>query len=308
MSGDAQYLMHKSTVFFSLISLGLALATGFVLLKLREPQELPNVATSESTLVQRIFGGSVSSRLEEDEESEISLLLLDMKEEKIIEQQNPFEQRPIASITKLMTAMVALDYGMPWEQEVSIQPNEYVVGGKLQMYPGERATVRDLFHASLIGSANNATLAYVRELGIPKDEFVNQMNRKAIELGLEQTHFEDVTGLNTENVSTAYEVALLASAAFEQYPDISAAASRRDYPITFRGSGRTHTITNTNRLVIEEGDHVAGGKTGFLYEAMYCLVVKGSGEYADRIAVVLGSVSEDEQFALVKKLLHESVS
>ena len=299
--------MHKSTVFFTLISLGLALATGFVLLKLREPRELPNVATSENALVRRIFGGFVPSRLEEDEESEISLLLFDTEEEKIVEQQNPFEQRPIASITKLMTAMVALDYGMPWEQEVSIQPNEYVAGGKLLMYPGERSTVRDLFNASLVGSANNATLAYVRELGIPKDEFINQMNRKAIELGLEQTHFEDVTGLNTENVSTAYEVARLAKVAFEEYPEIAEAAARREYPVSFLGTGRAHTIRNTNKLISEEGDHVAGGKTGFLYEAMYCLVVKGSGEYATRIAVVLGSDSEDEQFALIKELLHESV-
>ena len=76
--------MHKSTVFFTLISLGLALATGFVLLKLREPRELPNVATSENALVRRIFGGFVPSRLEEDEESEISLLLFDTEEEKIV--------------------------------------------------------------------------------------------------------------------------------------------------------------------------------------------------------------------------------
>ncbi len=236
-----------------------------------------------------------------------SAILYDLTSGKILFEQNAFERRPIASLTKLMTAMVALDYGIPWEQPADIQSEEYVQGGRLLLHPGEQVTMRDLFNASLLGSANNATLAYVRQLNIPKEEFVRAMNRKAIELGLEQTQFKDITGLNPDNLSTAYEVAVLAKTAFTQYPAIATATSQQEYKFVVGGSGREHIIRNSNKVVSEWGEQVSGSKTGYLYESKYCLVVQGAGEQADRIAVVLGSPSEVEHFADIKKLLHMDI-
>jgi D-alanyl-D-alanine carboxypeptidase len=232
-----------------------------------------------------------------------SALLYSTETDQILFQRSAFERRPLASITKLMTAMVAIDHGIPWEKEATILPQEYGVGGELILAPGESVTMRDLVAASLIGSANNATRAYVRELNIPEEQFIQEMNRKAIALGLEQTEFTDVTGLDPSNISTAYEIALLAHHAFTEYPDISRITSAREYTFTVRGSNREHTMHNTNKLVLDGTLDVLGSKTGFLYEAGYCLVVEGSGQYAHRVAVVMDSPSESAHFLDIERLL-----
>lgn len=236
-----------------------------------------------------------------------SVILLDTTDNRILFQQNAFERHPLASITKLMTAMVALDYGINWSQEADIQLEEYTQGGTLLLHPGEKVTMRDLFNASLVGSANNATLAYVRQLGIPKDEFIQAMNRKAVAVGLEQTEFHDVTGLNPQNVSTAYEVAVMAKAAFAQYPDIAKTTTQKEYVFRVRNSGREHTIRNTNKLLSEFGELTSGTKTGYLYEAAYCLVMQGGGELGTRLGVILGSPSENGNFGDMRRLLHLAV-
>jgi len=146
-----------------------------------------------------------------------SALLWDVDTKVINYEKNGYRQRPIASITKLMTAMVALDYGFDWDEQMDIKPEEYLIGGKLLLQPGETVSMRDLMYASLLGSANNATMALVRGLEVPETEFIQAMNRKAIEMGLEKTEFVEVTGLDKENVSTAYEVARMAEEAFQSY-------------------------------------------------------------------------------------------
>lgn len=236
-----------------------------------------------------------------------SVVMLDTTSNHILFEQNAFERRPIASISKLMTAVVAIDYGVPWEKEVDIQLEEYVQGGQLLLHPGEKVTMKDLFYASLLGSANNATLAYVRQLGVPKDEFVRAMNRKAVELGLEQTEFHDVTGLSPQNVSTAYEAAIMAKTAFAKYPAIREATIAKEYPFVVGGSGREHTIRNTNKLVSEFGEQTGGTKTGYLYEAGYCLVMQGEGEIGTRMGVILNAPSEQGHFADMQRLLHLNV-
>jgi len=232
-----------------------------------------------------------------------SAILLNTTDDSIAFEHNGFDRRPIASITKLMTAMVAIDHKINLEQEGDILPNEYVIGGQFILHPGEKATMRDLLAASLVGSANNATLAYVRQLGIPEEEFVREMNRKAITLGLEQTEFFDVTGLNPKNTSTAYEVAKLAKEAFTNYPIIADLTAQTGYDFVAIGSGREHTIKNTNKLISEWGITSTGSKTGFLYEAEYCLVMRGGEGKENSIAVVLGSPTEYDHFADTQKLL-----
>ncbi|MEK7500004.1 MAG: hypothetical protein AAB649_05365, partial [Patescibacteria group bacterium] len=236
-----------------------------------------------------------------------STILFNTETNTIMFQRNAFERRPLASITKLMTAMVAMDHGITWNKEANILPQEYGAGGELLLHPGETVSMKDLFTASLLGSANNATLAYVRQLGIPEEEFIQEMNRKAIMLHLEQTEFFDVTGLNPKNVSTAYEIAVLAHHAFANYPEISSATSQKEYSFAVRGSNREHTIHNTNKLISENNLQTSGSKTGFLYEAGYCLVTQGAGIYKDRIAVVMNEMSEDAQFAEINQLLKMQV-
>lgn len=292
----------KSTLLLAVMSIFLMAITGAVgwfALQYQPREPMPHV---EGTSLQLGLPHEASGA-ENRTFTAKSALLFDRETKSIVFEQNGFERLPVASLTKLMTAMVALDYGLPLEVEAEILREEYVVGGQLLLHPGEKVTVRDLLAASLVGSANNATLAYIRELGVPPEEFIRQMNRKAIELGLEQTEFTDVTGLNPKNISTAYEVARLADIAFTQYPIIAEFTSMPGYTMTMIGSGREHTVKNSNKLISELGQTLAGSKTGFLYESAYCLVAQGSGEAANRIAVVLGSPSDNEHFADIHRLL-----
>ena len=197
------------------------------------------------------------------------------------------------------------DEGVDWEQEAKIELDEYTIGSSLQLYPSEFVTMRDLWHAMLMGSANNATTALVRELGFSQEEFVQKMNRKAIELELEMTTFTDPTGLDVSNVSTAYEVARLAEKALRDYPAIAEATQKETYEYAVGGSGRQHTLGNTNYLLTKEHVSVTGGKTGYLYEAGFCLVVQGAGNNQDKIAVALGSPSEWANIHDIVRLLDQ---
>jgi len=294
------FAMHRSTIVLALISLGLLSTLVFVGWQL---------FSHEGASLFNGEGDSLALGLTDDRQNEErkftahSAVLWDSDAQVILLEQNGFQRMPIASITKLMTAMVALDYGFSWEEEVNILPKEYVQGGKLVLHAGETLTMKDLLNASLLGSANNATLALVRQLGVDEEKFIQEMNIKAIELGLEQTKFVDVTGLDPENVSTAYEVALLAQVAFEDYPVISDITSQKEYAFTLINSDREHLIKNTNKLITAWGVGGTGSKTGYLYEARYCLVMRGVGDAENRIAVILNSPSEVEHFADTKKLL-----
>jgi D-alanyl-D-alanine carboxypeptidase len=297
--------MHKATFLFGSMSILLAFGIGMVVSKIIQESHITIPLSGGSSIVLGLGDGG-----EEPQDGTFqaeSALLFNTETNTIVFQQNAFERRPLASITKLMTAMVALDHGIDFDKEANILPDEYGAGGQLVLHSGETVTMGDLFNASLLGSANNATEAYVRQLGISEEEFVQEMNRKAIALNLEQTEFFDVTGLNPKNVSTAYEVATLAHHAFTTYPQISKATSAKEYSFVVRGSGREHTIHNTNKLVVDNQIEVSGSKTGFLYEAGYCLVVQGTGAQKDRIAVVMNDISEDAQFAEIYRLLKMQV-
>lgn len=294
--------MHKATIAFVFLCVLLAAGTGVVIWQLVRIQNTAVPLEGGSSILLGLpgIGGKGSSDATVRAQS---ALLYSADTASIVFEQRGFERRPIASITKLMTAMIAIDHGIVWNQEANILPHEYVQGGELILAPGETVTMRAVFTASLLGSANNATLAYVRMLGISQQDFVREMNRKAIALGLEQTEFTDVTGLSPENVSTAYEIAVMAHHAFSKYPDISHATSQKEYRFIVRGSGREHIIKNTNKLVHEGALTVAGSKTGFLYEAGYCVVVEGAGQYANMVAVVMDTPSEQAQFVEIEHLL-----
>jgi D-alanyl-D-alanine endopeptidase (penicillin-binding protein 7) len=293
--------MHKSTIFFGGICLLLAFVVGAVVSKIIQESHITLPLSGGSSVVLGLPGEALPEQTGIFSAS--SALLFNADTQTILFQQNAFERRPLASITKLMTAMVALDHGILWDKEANILPQEYGVGGELLLHPGETVNMRDLFTASLLGSANNATRAYVRQLNMTEKEFVQAMNRKAIELKLEQTEFHDVTGLDPKNISTAYEVAILANYAFTHYPDIAKATSQREYSFTVRGSGREHTIHNTNKPVRDGEMEVMGTKTGFLYEAGYCLVVQGTGKQSGKVAVIMNDISENAQFAEIRRLL-----
>lgn len=202
---------------------------------------------------------------------------------------------PLASITKLMTALVFLEHNPGFDQSATITASDNsLIGAKLRVPDGEALKVIDLFYTSLTGSANNATQALVHSTGLSGDEFVAKMNEKAQELGLKNTHFVEPTGLSEKNVTSANDLFILAKAAFAN-PWIKRATTKTNHELVTLTRSQYHNVKCQNDVLNSYLD-VQGTKTGFTYEAGYCQVTQVKGEDGQEIiVVVLGSESEDSR-------------
>ncbi|MBI4276682.1 D-alanyl-D-alanine carboxypeptidase [Candidatus Uhrbacteria bacterium] len=213
--------------------------------------------------------------------------------------------QPIASLTKLMTALVVLDTaGLDFERPILLEYRDDRVGGTLFVRRGESVRVRDLFFTSLVGSANNATMALARATGLSPEEFVEAMNARARILGLQDTTFVEPTGLDPRNVSTARDIARLAWHAF-QNPRIREAVTTSEYVFRTVNTGVRHRIKNTDELLRTRGRSytIVGGKTGYIDEAGFCLAVEAERGAKRVIALVLGSKSHADRFRDVDALI-----
>jgi len=230
-----------------------------------------------------------------------SALIVDQATGLALWQKRPAEQRSIASLTKLMTALVFLDHNPGWNESVKIIPDDYLEGGRIRVYSGEEITVRDLFNASLVASSNNATMALARSTGLSAEEFIWAMNDKAKALGMTGSNFAEPTGLDPANISTAEDLVKLAKEAFNR-PEISQATIQKKYNLSVLNVDRNYTLENTDRL-LNSYLKVRAGKTGYLDEAGYCLLSEIEGPAGQRlIVVVLGSSEELGRFQEVKAL------
>jgi D-alanyl-D-alanine carboxypeptidase len=213
--------------------------------------------------------------------------------------------RPIASITKLMTALVFLKTNPVWDKIYELQKEDVRVGGKSYIYPGDQAKVKDLFYLTLIGSDNTAAVALVKSTGLTEAEFVAKMNRQALDFGLIATKFEDISGLSNGNVSTAKEAAGLAKKCLAN-KKIRDTSIEEDYEFSTAG-GRIVKVASTDQLLSVfpiDGINIIGGKTGHTDESGYCFVGEFINEAGHKIiSVVLGTDSDLDRFAETKKLV-----
>ena len=230
-----------------------------------------------------------------------SAMIIDKKTGTVLWQKNPEQVRSLASLTKLMSALVFLDHKPLWDTEVTIQRSDYREGGRIRVYAGEKIKVSDLFNASLVASSNNATMALIRSTGLTEEEFVAEMNAKAKSLEMLKSHFVEPTGLDPENISTAQDVSRLIKAAFNQ-PAIISATNKEEFQFSVINAPRSYTLENTNKL-LSSYLNIKAGKTGFLDEAGYCLASLIKGDAGEEIyLVVLGSESEPSRFQETKAL------
>ncbi|MBU0540190.1 serine hydrolase [Patescibacteria group bacterium] len=236
-------------------------------------------------------------------------LVMDADSGKILYEYQPDKIWPMASLTKLMTALIFMVRRPAWTEVVAMSDEDEVGGGRLRVSTGAKLTVQDLLYSAITASANNAAMALARISGLVIDKFVAAMNTQAKAMGLRYTKFYEPSGMNPENVSTAREIAKLASFAFS-VRSIRRVASTASYSFEIQNTGEIKKLTNTNDLLIaKENDdvYVTGGKTGFLYESMYNLAVRmkpASDADNDRllIVVVLGSPTRDASFASAKAI------
>ncbi len=230
--------------------------------------------------------------------------VIDVETGKVVYNKSNNTKVPIASITKLMTALVFLDHSPGWEEAYTIREDDRRNGGKIFLYLGDQVTVEDLFNLSLVGSANTATVALVHSTGLSEEDFVQKMNDKAMELGLTDTYFEDSTGLSSGNVSTALEVAQIAKYALAKI-EINKATLKNDYSFkTLQGVvKKVYTTDYLLESFPENGIKVLGGKTGYTELAEYCFVGKFTNKNGNEIiTVVLGSDNKNSRFYETKEL------
>lgn len=215
-------------------------------------------------------------------------LVLDQATGTVLFEKNSSAVLPIASITKLMTAMVMLDAHLPMGEEFYITDDDVdtLKGSRSRLAVGTQLTRQEALLLALMSSENRAAHALGRNYpgGIPA--FVAAMNRKAQELGMTNSRFLDPTGLNSGNVSTARDLAKMVTAAYK-YPAIREASTTSEAKFDVRG--RMQEYRNTNPLVRSDSWDIGVTKTGFIREAGKCLVMQAKVNNRPMVFVLLDS-------------------
>jgi len=226
-------------------------------------------------------------------------IIFDPQSGQVIWGENAQDKRSIASITKVMTAVVFLEDQPDLSQEVTVERGDTYAASTTYLRPNDRLTFREVLHLTLIASDNAAARILARSSHGGSTGFIERMNTKAAELGLENTSFTDPSGLRAENVSSAYDLSrLITYAATDPQisPIVAPIMRTAEYKVTT--SRRTINIHNTNRLVMDGDVDVMGGKTGFISKAGHCLatVLRLPQTNQTFAVVVLGANSNPGRF------------
>ena len=209
-------------------------------------------------------------------------------------------KRPITSLTKLMTAMLLFGSDVEMTRVVTITYSDVRRVSTTRLRAGDKVSVEDLLHLMLIASDNGAARALARTSAGNLTTFVERMNTKAVELKLSDTHYADPSGLLSQNVSSAFDIAnlLLLSSADERISTIMRLAT-----YSTRIGKRIVRVLNTNHLVRDGSVPVLAGKTGYTRKSGFCLASVFSTSRGDRVVVVvLGAPTNKARFADVRSM------
>lgn len=231
--------------------------------------------TTHSTLASTVAPSTLKNHLAGDPGLKSSSVMITDQAGAVVYARNPEQIRSIASLTKLMTAMVVLDTKMDLEESIRISRDDRdlikLTGSRLGF--GASLSRGQLLHLALMASENRAATALGRTSEGGMTGFVAAMNAKAQSLGMKDTRFSDPAGLHPQNVSTARDLALMVAAAYD-YPMIrrlSTATGLEVFPYPGRGPLQ---YVNTNRLLKNESWEIELSKTGYINESGRCLVMQ----------------------------------
>jgi D-alanyl-D-alanine endopeptidase (penicillin-binding protein 7) len=218
----------------------------------------------------------------------------------ILYEENSQEKRSIASITKVMTALVYLEDNPDLDQTVTIERSDVFAASTTYLRANDQIKASELLHLLLIASDNAAARALARTSHGGTASFVERMNEKAIELGLQNTSFVEPSGLNANDMSSAFDLSHLITFAASD-DRISSIMRTPEYTVTT--NRRMIPIRSTNHLVRDGDVDVLGAKTGFISKSGYCLATLLRLPQGDPIAVVvLGAHSNNGRFWEVRHL------
>ncbi|RZS80251.1 D-alanyl-D-alanine endopeptidase [Pigmentiphaga kullae] len=259
--------------------------------KKRAAKAAPRKAVAAASIRHASYAPSAAL---EDADGNLSLrssvaFVQDLNSSDVLFAKNEGAVAPIASITKLMTALVVVDAGLPLDEMIEITTDDIdthkFTHSRLSV--GTRLSRADMLHLALMSSENRAANALGRNYpgGLPA--FVQAMNAKAVALGMQDTHYVEPTGLSSENVSSARDLVRLMREG-SQRPLIRQYTTDTEYSVEV--AGRHQTFRNTNRLVARSDWNIIVSKTGFINEAGRCLVMLANIGGRDMAIVLLDSV------------------
>ena len=237
-----------------------------------------------------------------------SAVLMDVETGTVLSEQNAHEPLAPASVTKVMTMLLimeAIDSGkIHWEDTVTASEAAAAKGGsQIYLKVGETMTVSDMVKSIAVSSANDCACAMAEHLAGSEAAFVEQMNQRARELGMNDTNFVNCTGLDDDpeaasHRTSAYDIALMSRELLKNHPDIKKFTTI--WMDTVRGGA--FGLSNTNKMV-RFYDGCTGLKTGFTSGAGYCLSASAQRDGLELIAVVMGSETSKDRFSACKSLL-----
>lgn len=267
----------------------------------KSPAQRKSFAKSDNG--QHSFGSRLGLRSELDDMAlnSSAVLVVDQLTGKVLIEKNSDIALPIASITKVMTAVVTLDAELPLGEVIAITKEDT----QLEKYSSSRLKVgstftrAELLHLALMSSENRAAHALGRTYPGGKEAFIAAMNEKAEELGMASSKFVEPTGLSSDNKSTPRDLARLVNAASE-YPEIRQYSTAKE-AIVRVGSQPQH-FRNTNALARSGGWELGLSKTGFIREAGKCLVMQASIDGRDVVIVMLDAQASSKRLADAERI------
>lgn len=212
-------------------------------------------------------------------------ILLEQSTGEVLYEKNAHNKQQIASITKVMTAIIAIESSQMNEKAKTSRRAIYTEGSSIYLEQGEEMTIEDLVYGLMLRSGNDAAVAISEHIGGSVEGFVHLMNEKAKWLGMTNTHFANPHGLTDENhYSTAYDMAILMQYAMDNdtFKKITSTKS-------YKAANRTYYWQNKNKLLTMYYDYCTGGKTGFTRKSGRTLITTAHKNELDLIAVTLNA-------------------
>ncbi len=230
--------------------------------------------------------------------NEPSLLLHNTNTGHTLISQNTQEQRPLASITKLMTALVALDTGYALERPVPLNRRWSTV------LPARSYTRGELMTAMLVRSDNSAAETLAGDYPGGREEFIREMNDRARRLGMHHTRFEDASGLSANNISSAEDIAILVKEALKlEYMRKTTTIKHTEIEVPGKKKPIKIQINNTNSPLLGAHDSAVLSKTGLTSKAGWCVAMAFEQDNQQYIVVVLGAKNKAERTKMVERTL-----
>jgi D-alanyl-D-alanine endopeptidase (penicillin-binding protein 7) len=210
------------------------------------------------------------------------------------------EARPIASLVKLLTALVYLESGGDLDAEIEITPEDARGAGKSVLWKGHRFKARDVLYTALLSSDNRAARALARSTPYSLEQFIERMNNRAREIGCRSLSVVEPTGLSELNVASPLDVARLLAAALSN-PTIGKVCRTYRHQFAQLNGRKKYRIVSSNRLLLSRYKEL-GGKTGYIVEAGWCVANMIDTPDGPLAVVILGASSNSSRFSQARKL------